>query len=46
MQEILTVLSILVPLYRFELIDPGAIEARTRITLQPRNGINVRVVRR
>jgi cytochrome P450 len=46
MQEILTVLSILVPLYRFELTDPTAIEARTRITLQPRNGIKVRLVKR
>jgi cytochrome P450 len=46
MQEILTVLSILVPLYRFELIDPASVDARTRITLQPRNGIKVRLVRR
>jgi cytochrome P450 len=45
-QEILTVLSILVPLYRFELVNPAEVEARTRITLQPRNGIRVRMVRR
>ena len=35
-----------VPLYRFELVNPAEVEARTRITLQPRNGIQVRVVRR
>ncbi len=34
MQEILTVLSILVPRYRFELIDPSSVEAQSRITLQ------------
>jgi cytochrome P450 len=46
MQEILTVLSILVPRYRFELIDPSSVEAQSRITLQPRRGVKVRLVRR
>ena len=46
MQEILTVLSILVPLYRFELVDAASVEAHSRITLQPRGGVKVRVTRR
>lgn len=44
MQEILTVLSVLVPRFRFALA--GEPEPHSRITLSPRGGLRMRVVRR
>lgn len=46
MQEILTVLSVIVPRYRFELPAGAGVLPESRITLQPRGGMKLRVVRR
>lgn len=40
LQEILTVLAVLVPRFRVKLADPGAVEPLARITLQPARGIS------
>jgi cytochrome P450 len=45
MQEILTVLAVLVPRYRFELAH-GTPEPHTRLTLSPRGGLKMRVLPR
>ncbi|MEW5421993.1 cytochrome P450 [Amorphus sp. 3PC139-8] len=39
LQEILTVLAILVPRFRVRLADPAAVEPLARITLQPARGV-------
>lgn len=46
MQEILTVLSVLVPRFRFTLADATPPVPQTRITLTPRGGLFVRVTPR